>query len=549
MNKFFKKVDRVIFFSSLLVTILFIIWYWTMPETFTNVTGAIFTAMNGAFGWSYMLGYLFFIVAMCYLAFSKYGRIRLCANQSDEPEYSMFTWVAMMFAAGLGVGITYYGIYVTLDHYYRPPFGLEPQSAEAWSIGINYATWYHALHPWSGYLIVGLIIAYFSYNRNAGGLFSTPLIQAFAKPNPDGTPRRETSWGKVIDAYIIFLTLGGVCASYSLACNMIGSGIEYIFGIPSTFLLRLIILAVLTAILILSTNSGLSKGMALMSDWNLRLCIIILAMFLVFGNTINLIESWIQCLGDLIINWVPMTFFMDATGSTQEALNGFDFVRDWPVMILAFFMAWTPFVGIFIAKISRGRSIRELVIGGMLLPTLFAHTWNAIVGTQAVLVDRALDGGLMKQIGGVWGSCTFALYQHMPLTVVFGVLTLILIITFILTSCDSADFTISVLSCRGDMNPPTWLRVAWAVIMSGMASIFLAGGAGAIQNIQGICTLPMFVLIPLMFVAFVKILKTDFEDKHSKQLHLERIKELRAIRDRITAEDEAAMGVKLHKDS
>lgn len=542
MGKFFEKVDKTIFFSSLIVTIAFVVWYWMMPDVFTATTGAIFNGMNEWFGWLFNYGYTFFIVAMLFLAFSKYGKIRIGATQNEEAEFSLFTWIAMMFAAGLGVGITYYGIYVSLDHMVNPPFGYTPGTVEAGFLGINFATFYHALHPWAGYIIVGLIIAFFSFNLKAGGLFSTPLIYAFCKPNADGTPRRETGWGKIIDAYVIFLTLGGICASYSLATGMIASGVEYIFGIPQSTMMKFIILIICTIILIASTNSGVAKGMALMSDWNLRLCIIILVLFVILGPTQDIIASLFQCMGDFIYNWIPMTFFMDAQGTTEAAM-GLDYARDWIQMLWAFFMAWTPFVGIFIAKVSRGRSIRELVIGGMFMPTLFAWAWNSIVGSTAILVNQELNGGLIEQIGGVWGSSLFALYTHMPLTILFGILSFILIITFILTSCDSADYTIAVLSCRGDMNPPTGVRVVWAIIMSAFATVFLFGGAGAIQNIQGISALPMMIIIPIMFIALMKVLPKEYNTKYRKEIRLKELKEAAELDAQITAEEKAAMGL------
>lgn len=545
MGKFFEKVDKTIFFVSLIATIAFVAWYWAMPDAFTAATGAIFTGMNTWFGWIFNYGYTFFVVAMLFLAFSKYGKIRLGYKQNDKAEFPLFTWVAMMFAAGLGVGITYYGIYVTLDHLANPPMGYTAGSIEAGFLGINFATFYHALHPWAGYLIVGLIIAYFSYNLNAGGLFSTPLIYAFGKPNADGTPRREAGWGKIIDAYVIFMTLGGICASYSLATGMIASGVEYIFGIPSSPMMQLIILVICTVILIASTNSGVAKGMALMSDWNLRLCIIILVMFVILGPTQDILASLLQCMGDLIYNFIPMSFFMDSMHTTEQAM-GLDYARDWIQMLWAFFMAWTPFVGIFVAKVSRGRSIRELVLGGMFMPTIFAWAWNSIVGSTAVFTNIELNGGLMEQINGAWSSCLFALYTHMPLTIVFGVLSFILIVTFILTSCDSADYTIAVLCCRGDLNPPAMVRVVWAIIMSAMATLFLFGGAGAIQNIQGISTLPMMFIIPVMFWGFMKMLTRDYKTKYVKQLRMEQIQEWRDIDATVTAEDEAEMGIKMN---
>lgn len=543
-----KKVDKTIFFASIIISLALIIWNLLANDSFTGITGAVFSKMSGVFGWLFLLGYNFFLVALIILAFSKYGKIRLCKNYNDKPEYKLMTWVAMMFASGLGVGLTYYGVYVSLDHYYNPPFGLVARSSEAWTIAPAYATWYHGLHPWAGYVIVGLIIAYFSYNQNVGGLFSTPLTYVFSKKNPDGSPKLNAGWGKAIDVYIIVVTLVGLCASYSIACSMLGAGLYNVFSINNDIVLKLIILAVLTMILVLSTYKGVSKGMAFMSDMNLYLCYIILGMMVIFGPTIDILKGLIEGISGLLGNYLKMTFFMDATGATKAAM-GFDFARDWPIMLLAFFMAWTPFVGIFIAKVSRGRSIKELVLGGLLLPTIFCYVWNYIFGTSAIVLDNATNGGLMALIGGDWSNCLYALYSYLPLKIVFGILTLFVCTTFILTSCDSADYCISVLSCRGDIDPPTIVRVTWAIIMGGFATIFLIGGAKAIQNIQGIATLPMFFLIPVMFFTFMKVMKEDYKTKYCKQIRLEEMRKLQELDDSISIEDQELMDVYITKIS
>lgn len=536
----FKKVDKTIFISSIILSLALVAWNGVAGQNFMETTGAIFNAMNGAFGWLFMAGYNFFVVVLLALACTKYGKVKLCKNYNDKPQYRLMTWVAMMFASGLGVGLTYYGIYVTLDHYYAPPFALAPQSSDAWRVGMTYATWYHALHPWAGYAIVGLIIAYFAYNRGIGGLFSTPLISLLNDKNPDGTLKETTWYGKVIDVYVVILTLVGVCASYAIACAMIGSGLEQVFGIRHDMMLRLIILAVCSVILCLSCNSGVSKGMALMSDWNLRLCYVLLAMFVVFGPTVEIFKGVIQGVGDFLIYFVPMSFFMDSTGATQATL-GWDFARDWPVMLLAFFMAWTPFVGIFIAKVSRGRTIREFIFGAIFLPTLFALIWNCVIGTTAIFMDVQSAGGLMAQINKQWSTCLFVVFQHLPLTMLFSAIALVLCITFILTSCDSADYCISVLSCRGEIDPPAAVRLVWAIIMGGFATIFVIGGAKAIQNIQGIASLPMFFLIPLMFLAFFKVMKQDYNALYKKQIRIAELDKLKELDDSITEEDRRAM--------
>lgn len=536
----FKKVDKTIFISSIILSLALVAWNGVAGQNFMETTGSIFNAMNGAFGWLFMVGYNFFVVVLLALACTKYGKVKLCKNYNDKPQYKLMTWVAMMFASGLGVGLTYYGIYVTLDHYYAPPFALAPQSSDAWRVGMTYATWYHALHPWAGYAIVGLIIAYFAYNRGIGGLFSTPLISLFNDKNPDGTLKETTWYGKVIDVYVVILTLVGVCASYAIACAMIGSGLEQVFGLKHDMMLRLIILAVCSVILCLSCNSGVSKGMALMSDWNLRLCYVLLAMFVIFGPTVEIFKGVIQGVGDFLIYFIPMSFFMDSTGATQAAL-GWDFARDWPVMLLAFFMAWTPFVGIFIAKVSRGRTIREFIFGAIFLPTLFALIWNCVIGTTAIFMDVQSAGGLMAQINKQWSTCLFVVFQHLPLTMLFSAIALVLCITFILTSCDSADYCISVLSCRGEIDPPAIVRLVWALIMGGFATIFVIGGAKAIQNIQGIASLPMFFLIPLMFLAFFKVMKQDYNALYKKQIRIAELDKLKRLDDSITEEDRRAM--------
>lgn len=545
----FQKVDKTVFIISAILSIGIIAWSYLARNSFTEVTSAAFGFMLDKFGWLFIICYTVFVIILVILAFSKYGKVRLGATQNEKPEFSKFTWVAMMFAAGQGVGLTYYALTESIDHYYKPMWGVAAKSSEAMGNGLSYTLFHFGFQPWAGYALLGLVIAFFAYNKKAGGLLSTPLTYVWGKKNPDGSPRLNAGWGKVIDSYTVVVSLLGICASLFLACSQVSAGLSYFLGWKNTTSLQIILLVISTAIFTFSSAAGVNKGMAFLSNMNMKLCYLLIAGVFLLGPTIPILENMVEGIGTFLNNYLKMSFFMDANGGTQAVL-GFDWMKSWTIYWWAYYLAWTPFVGIFVAKASRGRTIKEFVLGALVLPTVFCFIWITAFGTAGIILDNASGGAIYNAITMDFATCLYALYELLPLTPVFTVATLLVCMTFILTSADSANYCISVLTCRGEINPPGSIRAFWGIIIGAFATVFmLCGGTTAIQNVQFTATLPLLVIMILMFIAFIKELRKTYNTDYALQFRLLDLKKIRKIDAAITPELEEELGITLHPEA
>lgn len=506
---FFKKVDKTVLFVSGAIAIFIIAWSFIATESFSTIFSTAFGYTLDKFGWLYIAVYTGIVIALLVLAFSKYGKIRLGKRQDEKPEYSTLLWIAMMFSAGQGVGLTFYGLYEPIDHFYYP-LHAEPQSAQAMNEAISQSVFHFGLQPWGGYILVGLVVAYFTYNKKANGLLSTPLTYVWGKKNSDGSPRNDLTWGKVIDSYTVIISLMGICASLFLASDQLMTGLNHQFGLPVNTMTTAIMLGVFTVIFTISSGKGVSKGMAFLSNSNMKLCYTLLIGLLILGPTITILENLVQGIGTFLLNYVDMSFFLDANGGVKAKL-GFDWMKKWTVFWWAYYMAWTPFVGIFVAKASRGRTIRELVLGGLILPSMYCYVWITFYGVTGLTLDQKTGGAIANATFANMSTSLYALYEQLPLGAIFSLITILVISTFILTSADSANYCVSVLTCRGEIDPPGRLRVFWGIIIGLFAGVFLlTGGVESFQNVQFLCALPLLIICILMFIAFLKTARKDY---------------------------------------
>ena len=445
-----KKQTNLVFRISLILTSVIALWAVVFKESFTVVSNAVFGFLTSKFGWLYLIVMLFFVVFAVSIAFSKYGKLRLGPDDS-RPEYSTVSWFAMLFGAGMGVGLVFWGISEPISHFVNP-MGAEAGTAEAADFAIRASFMHWGIHPWANYAIIGLALAYFQFRKGKPGLISSifePLI---------GEKGVKGFWGKLIDILAVFATVAGVTTSLGLGVLQINSGLNYLFGIPTTLVIQIIIIAVISVIYIWSAVSGIEKGIKLISDANLYIALGLMLLVFLVGPKVEIINSFVNGLGQYIGNIIPDSLGINTYGDNS-------WVEGWRIFYWAWWIAWAPFVGVFIARISKGRTIREFVGGVVIAPTLGSLVWFAIFGTLGV--DLGMKGELatevLADISSVPETGLFIVMQKYPLGTILSIVALVLLCTFFITSANSGTFVLSMLSSDGDLEPPNSKKVIWGV--------------------------------------------------------------------------------------
>ncbi|WP_408642284.1 BCCT family transporter [Saccharopolyspora indica] len=457
-------------------------------------------------GWGFVLAATGFVIFALFLAFSKYGRIPL-GQDGEKPEFRTVSWIAMMFSAGMGIGLMFFGVSEPLGHFVSPPPGTVPGESEA-AIETSMATslFHWTLHPWAIYAVAGLAIAYSSFRRGRSQLISGVFRPLIGKRNAEGPI------GKLIDILALFATLFGSAASLGIGTLQISAGMKaagWIEGASSTILVLIIV--VLTVCFIASAVSGVAKGIQWLSNINMVLAALLALFVFVVGPTVFILDLLPTALGSYMSEFGEMASRAGATGGAemQEWLAG------WTVFYWAWWISWTPFVGMFIARISRGRTIRQFVGGVLLVPSVVSLVWFAIFGGAAIDSQKAGNGVYGD---GSAEAQTFAVLDHLPLTLITSVLVMVLVAIFFVSGADAASVVMGTLSQRGSIEPSRWVVIFWGAATGAVAAIMLViGSAGGdaekaldgIQNLTFIGALPFAIVMVLMCVALLKDLRSD----------------------------------------
>ena len=495
------RLDTVVFGVAAVVALAFVAWGFLAPSNLGSASGSALTWIETNLGWLFVVLASGFVVYVLWLAASQYGRIPL-GRDGEAPEFRTVSWVAMMFSAGMGIGLMFYGVSEPLSHYVSPPPGTaEGESAEAVRTAMATTLFHWTLHPWAIYAVVGLAIAYGTFRRGRRQLISaafTPLI---------GRRRAEGPAGKVIDVLAIFATLFGSAASLGLGALQIGSGVE-ILGWAGTVGngVLVAIIAVLTAAFVASAVSGVAKGIQWLSNTNMVLAVVLALFVFVAGPTVFILNLLPEAIGAYFSDLGEMVGRTEASGGDAMAT----WLRGWTVFYWAWWISWTPFVGLFIARISRGRTIRQFVTGVLLVPSVVSLVWFAVFG----------GAGIAAQQGGtdVAGQSTsegqlFGVLEEYPLATVMTVLVMLLVAIFFVSGADAASIVMGSLSERGTLHPSKRTVVFWGVVMGAVAAIMLlVGGDDALtglQNLTIIAALPFALVMVGMAVALAKDLRSD----------------------------------------
>ncbi|MCJ8145351.1 choline BCCT transporter BetT [Acinetobacter sp. A3.8] len=498
----FANVNPNVFFSTVIVIAIFMGLVLLTPDAFDLITQRLNTWITTSFSWFYVLSVAIFLLLLAYFALSDAGKIKLGPDHS-QPEYSNKSWFAMLFTAGMGIGLMFFGVAEPIMHYASPPTG-DPETIDSARQAMRVTFFHWGLHAWGIYALVGLSLAYFAYRHNLplkvrSALY--PMIgQKIHGPIGDG-----------VDTFATIGTVFGVATTLGFGVTQINSGMNYLFGIETSTTAQVWLIIVVSMMASVSVVLGVDKGIKRLSELNLILAISLLLFVFFAGPTIYLLQTTLQNVGDYLSNLFSMTFNLYAYQP-----NGW--IGGWTIMYWAWWISWSPFVGMFIARVSKGRSVREFIVGVMLIPTGFTLIWMGFMGNAGLY--NILHKGQQSLLTATQQDSSMALFEFlsmMPLGGVFQVVATVLIILFFVTSADSGALVMDYLTAKSD-NSPIWQRLFWTALVAFLAIILLlAGGLKALQSATIMSALPFTVIMLLICIGLIKALKVDVTRMHALQ--------------------------------
>lgn len=487
---------NTVFIVSAAITIFIALWGIISNDSFAGSANMLMQALQNNFAWLYLGVMLFFVIFSLVIAFSKFGNIRLGADD-EKPEYNTISWFAMLFAAGMGIGLVFWGVAEPISHYVSPMKGIDPQTPEAAAFSIRSCIMHWGLHPWACYAIMGLGLAFFQFRRKESALTSN-LFKSIL-----GKKRAEGAFGKFIDIFTTVLTVTGVATSFGMGCLQLCGGLEYLFSIPNTVLTWIIVICIICVIYLLSSTSGIGKGVKILSNINLVLFTLLMIFAFLFGPTRNIILYIFNGLKDYIINFFPDSLRLSSEGDAS-------WINAWRVFYWAWWLSWAPFVGLFIARISRGRTIREFIMGVMIIPTLVSAVWFCTMGGVALNVADAFSTEELIEMVSSPQTALFHIFDQYSLSMILSIIAIILLIVFFITSADSATFVLAMLTSDGDLEPHNRKKIFWGILIAVVAfALIMSGSISVIQTISIVIAFPYLFILLLLCICLVIELKKE----------------------------------------
>ena len=493
-----KKGKNTVFYVSLIIVGIIAVWSVAFNDSFTVVANAAFKVLTTDFGWLYLISMIIFFGFIVYFAFGKYGKIRLGSDDS-RPEYSNITWFGLLFGCGMGVGLVFWGVAEPLTYYLNPTDGIEAASQASANFAFENFFMHWGILPWANYAVIGLALAYFMFRKNKKGLLSVMLEPLIGEKLANG-------WlGKVVDILGVFATVAGVVTSLGLGTLQINAGFNYLFGVPINLVVEIIIIIIVSFLYIGSAVSGLDKGIKIISDTNLYVAIGLLAVCFIVGPKVETLNAFVNGMGQYIGNFIPTALKINSYSDNS-------WFGSWRLFYWAWFIAWAPFVGVFVARISKGRTIREFVLGVVLVPTIASCIWGAVFGNLGInlgekgliAIKKLQEAVATPEVG------LFVVLGQYPLGFILSLVALVSLCAFFVTSANSGVYVLSMLSTDGAINPPNGRKILWGVIQSVMAiGLLMAGGLKPLQTISLVAAF-LFIFVMLgTIAAFIKVLKEE----------------------------------------
>ncbi len=487
----------VVFWSSIGLILAFVSWAAISPDTLNGSMTAAINWASATVGWSYLLVTIGCIGLLVYLACSRFGRIRLGAD-SDRPEFSTWAWLAMILSAVMGVGLISYGVAEPISHFVTPPHGLaESGTVEAAVVAMQFSYFDWGPHAWAVFGVFGVAIAYSTHRKGNTGLVS-PMLRPIFGDRVDGV------LGNIIDIFAIIATLFGTTTSLGLGASQITEGLNRVMGLPTETFIQILVIAVITVIFTLSALSGVNRGIKYISQITM-LASVALGIFVFFVGPTNFITNlFVRSTGAYVSNFFEMSLTTPLTADDGQ------WMQWWTYFMMAWWLSWGAFVGVFLAKISRGRTIRQFVLGVMVVPSLVFFGWFTIFGGSAIKFDLDGDGSIGTAATADVNSAFFEMLSNLPLVEITSIVAIVLVVLFFISGADANTFVLSMLSSRGALEPAKPVLAIWGLLTGLCASLLLlTGGLAALQQAAMLSALPFTIIVALLGISLILQLRED----------------------------------------
>ena len=529
----FAGVHPMMAIGSSLLVLAFVLFTVVDPEYANGIYSAAKNYIASDLAWYYIgvvSGFLFFAV---WLAFSRYGNIRLGADDA-RPEFSNFSWFSMLFGAGIGIGILFWSIAEPIYHFQSNPFIAEGEklTAEAAQVAMRISIFHWGLHGWALFAVIGLALAYFSYRKGLPLTIRSSLYPIFGD-------RIYGPIGHVADLLAVFGTVFGIATSLGLGAQQMNAGLSYLFGIEVSATNQVILIVLISIVATVSVLTGVNKGIRILSELNMQLTGLILVLFVIFGPTAYVLGSFFTNTGDYLFHTLELGLWVNP--DPESPWQGW-----WTIFYWGWWIAWAPFVGMFIARISKGRTIREFVLGVLVAPTILSTFWITVFGNSAIFLELHGSGGVVEAVNN---DITMALFKTIELMVSNELLVIamaaictFMLVTYFVTSADSATLVICTLVSMGDEHPPARYRVFWGMAIGAVAAVLLfAGGLKALQTASIVAALPFSVIALMASYGLYKSLRGEPLPGKTKKKYLpvntaEHTSESAVVTESVTAE-------------
>ncbi len=501
-------VNKTVFFTAMSILIAIVGFTLLFEEKASYYYNVAQTAVSAHGGWMYTLAVNLFIVFCLYMAFGKFGSVRIGGSKA-KPEFSLWAWFAMLFSAGIGNGLVLFSIADPVRDFLNPPRLAGENPALIAQEAINFSFLHHGIHGWAIYSVVGLALAYFTFNRKMPLTLRSIFYPVLGN--------RIYGWmGDVIDVMAVITTLFGLATTIGFGVGQINSGFTHVFGIPSSLFYQILIIVGVTLAATLSAFSGVNKGVQMLSKLNVRVASAIFILVVVLGPTTFIFKSYIQNLGSYLTNFIDMSTW-------TESLQGTNWQKTRTIMYWGWWISWSPFVGTFIARISKGRTIKEFILCVLILPALVTFLWFSAFGGTTMRDILLGDTAMIAAVNDNISTALYVFFDKFPLAMLLKVLGVVLICSFIITSADSGALVVDSITSGGKLKTPAFQRVIWAVAIGVIASVLMyGGGLNALQTVVTISGLPFAFMLVMMCASLYKGLNEDYERTRRKEQLLEK---------------------------
>jgi glycine betaine transporter len=498
MNDRATKHKYIVYSISVAIILIVTLIAGIFPKPFGTYAQSLYSVITNTFGWLFLVIIFILDIFLISLAVSRYGRFKL-GDDNEEPEFSLMSWIGMLFSAGLGVGIVFWGVAEPLSHYLHSPFPSKAsgESAASARLAMGYTFFHWGISQWSIFAIAGLTVAFFQFRKKRDGLISTAMEPVFGESYK--RPIRN-----IIDILAIIATVMGIATSIGLGIMQISGGLHHVYGVPNNNFTKIGITLLMVIIFLGSAITGLNRGVKWLSNINIGLGAVLLVFILIFGDLRFILESYTLAIGDYLRHFVEYSLRISPyTGNNA-------WIQQWTVFYWAWVISWSPFIGGFVARVSRGRTIREFVICVLIVPPLISFTWIAAFGGTALKIALTQNDNIAQLVDKDYTIALFELLSKFPMADITSALAIALIYIFIITSADSTTHIVASMATGGLTHPKTIHKVIWGVLIGAVSiAMTLAGGLTSLQTASVVTGLPFSIILLLMVFSIMKALRRE----------------------------------------